>query len=392
MNKSKMNINESPFGHWVVAGKKYYNKLQAVVDSVPKGWWPHFYFHEDKFSKFDWTTEPVETLTDLYKKRALSLRQKFDHITIEFSGGADSWTALYSFLRQGLHVDVVSHSYMDAIDLDKSNKSSINQNAEAKHQAWPWFKKFQELDPAMEWRLTSVTDMIIDGWAGGPQDPFHHNMFNIGLFYKIGPILEYLNKIPQDKKSAIIYGLDKPNIFFEDNNFYLYFPETPIIHRQVIERYNLGIPATDILFYWDHECTELLIKQGHLIMNWFKQHPNMIPLISNRHYRNSDLYHEIVNAIIYPDFQVDWQSEKSTGMYKMTHELWFHDNSEGALHNKNWRSTMQKLSDTVNDVVIDTPFESFIKKEDNYSILATCWSKMYKLGSLDPVFNNIKGN
>ena len=99
-----MNINESPFGHWVVAGKKYYNKLQAVVDSVPKGWWPHFYFHEDKFSKFDWTTEPVETLTDLYKKRALSLRQKFDHITIEFSGGADSWTALYSFLRQGLHV------------------------------------------------------------------------------------------------------------------------------------------------------------------------------------------------------------------------------------------------------------------------------------------------
>ena len=137
-----MSITESPFGHWIVAGKKYYNKLQAVVASVPKGWWPHFYFHEDKFSKFDWSIEPAESLTDLYKKRALSIRQKFDHVTIEFSGGADSWTALYSFLRQGLHVDVVSHRYADAIDLDENNKKVINQAAEAKYKTWPCVKKF----------------------------------------------------------------------------------------------------------------------------------------------------------------------------------------------------------------------------------------------------------
>ena len=373
--------NNSPFGHWVVAGKKYYNKLKAVVDAVPNGWWPHFYFHEDKFSKYDWTVEPNESLTELYKKRAKLIRQRFDHITIEFSGGADSWTALYSFLRQGLHVDVVSHRYVEAVDLGSNNKSVINQAAEAKYQAWPWFKKFQELDPAMEWRITYITDTIIDGWASGAQDPFHYNIFNAGLMYKVGPAIEYLNKVQQDKKSAIVYGLDKPNLFFEDNNFYLYFPETPIMHRAVIERYNLGLPVTDVLFFWDHECAELLIKQAHLIMNWFKKNPHMIYLISNRHYRNNDLYYQIVNTIIYPDFQEDWQSEKAQGMYKLTHEDWFHVGSARKLEKKNWNSSMALMSDAINDTLMHTPFEDFIKKEDGYSILAATWSKPYYLGS-----------
>lgn len=365
-----------------MAGKRYYNKLKAVVEAVPHGWWPHFYFHEDKFSQYDWTVEPTETLVELYKQRAKSIRQRFDHITVEFSGGADSWTALYSFLRQGLHVDVVSHRYVDAVDLGSDNRSVTNQAAEAKYQAWPWFKKFQELDPAMEWRVTYITDMVIDGWASGVQDPFHYNVFNVGLMYKVGPAIEYLNKVQQDKKSAIVYGLDKPNLFFENNNFYLYFPETPIMHRAVIERHNMGLPITDILFYWDHECTELLIKQAHLIMNWFRRNPHMISLISNRSYRNTELYYQIINPIIYPDFQEDWQSEKAQGVHKMTHEDWFHNNSNGDLGKKNWNSSMQLMSDTINDTLLRTPFEDFIKKEDDYSILAANWSKMYRLGSL----------
>ena len=379
---STTNNNDSAFGHWIVAGKRYYNKLKAVVDAVPNGWWPHFYFHEDKFAKYDWTVEPRESLAELYKKRAKLIRQRFDHITVEFSGGADSWTALYSFLRQGLHVDVVSHRYVEAVDLGSGNRSVINQAAEAKYQAWPWFKKFQELDPAMEWQITYITDQVIDGWSSGVQDPFHYNVFNVGLMYKVGPAVEYLNKVQPDKKSAIVYGLDKPNLFFENNNFYLYFPETPIMHRAVIERHNLGLPITDVLFYWDHECTELLIKQAHLIMNWFKQHPHMINLISNRSYRNTDLYYQIINPIIYPDFQEDWQSEKAQGVHKMTHEDWFHTGSAGALGKKNWNSSMKLMSDTVNDTLVNTPFEAFIKKEDGYSILAANWSKMYRLGSL----------
>jgi hypothetical protein len=373
---------ESPFGHWVVAGKKYYNKLKAVVNAVPNGWWPHFYFHEDKFLKYNWTVEPKESLIDLYKKRALLIRNQFDHITVDFSGGADSWTVLYSFLQQGLHVDTVAHRYVEAVDLGVDDKSVGNQASEAKYQAWPWFKKFQELDPAMEWKTTYLTDMVIDGWASGKQDIFQYNVFNIGLMYKVGQAVEYLNKIQSDKKSAIIYGIDKPNLFFENNTFYLYFPETPIMHRAVIERYNLGLPITDILFYWDYECAELLIKQGHLIMNWFKQHPDMIPLISNRHYRNTELYYKIINPIIYPDYQEDWQSEKADGVHNMTHEKWFHDNLKGTMASNNWHLTMQDMSNTINDTLVNTPFEDFIKKEADYSILAASWSKMYKLGSL----------
>lgn len=374
---------DSPYGYWEVAGKKYYNKLQAVVDAVPQGWWPHFNFNEDVFSKLDWSVEPTNTLESLYNIRAQHIRQKYDHITIEFSGGSDSWYALYSFVRQGLHVDVVSHKYADAIDLGEHNKDVSNQATEAKYQAWPWFNKFKELCPNMEWRLTYVTDMIVDRWSNESLDPFKYNIFNIGIIPKLPEsTMDSLTFIPFNNKSAIIYGLDKPNLFFENNNFYLYFPDIPIMHRTVIERKLSGIPVDDVLFFWDRDCFQLLAKQAHLIMNWFKKNPGMLPVISNRHYRNNDIYYGIINKIIYPDFQETWQSDKAEGQFKLTHEQWFHNNSEHTKHGQNWHKSMSKLSDAVNDTLTGTQFESFIKKEDDYSLLPGGWSKMYYLGSL----------
>jgi hypothetical protein len=66
----------------------------------------------------------------------------------------------------------------------------------------------------------------------------------------------------------------------------------------------------------------------------------------------------------------------------MTHEEWFHTGAAGDLGKKNWNSSMQRMSDTINDTLMHTAFEDFIKKEAGYSILAVNWSKMYRLGSL----------
>jgi hypothetical protein len=371
------------FGHWEVAGKKYYNKLQAVVDAVPNGWWPHFNFNEHKFSLFDWSIEPTETLDLLYNQRAYNIREKYDHITLEFSGGADSWYALYSFVRQGLHVDVVSHKYADAFELGEHNKGAENQSAEAIYQAWPWFNKFKELSPNMEWRLTYVTDMIINRWSRESLDPFKYNIFHIGIIPKLGDsTMSALKFIPFNSKSAIIYGLDKPNLIFEDNKFYLYFPDIPIMHRAVIERSLENLPVDDILFYWDRDCARLLSKQAHLIMNWFKRNPTMLPIISNRHYRDNDIYYGIVDKLIYPEYQRTWQSEKAKGQYKCTNEKWFHNDSKDTTYGDNWHKSMKKLSSVVTDTLTGTQFESLIKTEDNYSILPGMWSKLYYLGSL----------
>jgi len=375
------NYDDSPYGHWVVAGKKYYNKLQAVTDAVPHGWWPHFWFHEDKFSLCNWTVEPVESLDNLYLRRARALRKKYNHISIYFSGGGDSSTALYSFLKQGLHVDLVLHNFVDLVDFGVEDKDASNIHIEAKHQAWPWFKKFQELDPTMKWQLNYTADIIRDGWSSGPVDPYFYNVFNVNLMNKIpGQGWDILKNVPSDN-AAVVFGLDKPNLFFENNKFYLYFPESRITHFALMERKLLGLPYTDVPFYWDTECSDLIIKQAHTIMNWFKQNPRMLPLISNRHYR-SDIYNQIVKRLIYPDYQEDWQTENPQGLYYMNTEKWFHEGTDHTQYKKNWNKSMQVLSDSINDLLIGTEFESFVQKEDGYSIIASGWSKLYYIGSL----------
>lgn len=369
------------FGYWEVCGKKYHHKLRAVIDAVALGHWPHYNFHEDAFSKFSWTTEPTETLTELYCQRARQLREKHESISIEFSGGADSWNAVYSFLRQGLHVDVLLYSYDKNISQDQNDTSGKNCQSEGIFSAYPWYKKFLELDPAIKWVTHEKTDDMIETWSRGTIDPLEHNMIHPGWLTKVSRELGDDINCRADT-SANLIGIDKPNLFFKDNTFYFYFPDFPHLLRGVLDREARGTNINDYLFYWDPDCAKLLIKQAHIVMNWFKQNPKMLYLISNQHHRDTDAYYHIVDSLIYPDYQEIWQSKKPKGIYLLEHESWF-ENHIDTVHGKNWAATRQNLSDIVASTLSGTQFENFMQTEDGFSRLPVSWSKMYEIGSIN---------
>ena len=126
----KNTAHKKRFGSWRVNGKDYYNKLSAVVDAVKSGHWIHWDFNDELFAKHDWSREPLDSLDTLYGKRARALRETYQHIAIEFSGGADSWNLLYHFCRQGLSVDTLIHRYAEETVGTSTDKSSSNQWAE----------------------------------------------------------------------------------------------------------------------------------------------------------------------------------------------------------------------------------------------------------------------
>ena len=378
---------KNEYGHYVVAGRRYNNKLKAVIDAVPNGWWPHWNFYEDQFSKINWSIEPTESLEDLYCRRARSLRQQYEHISIEFSGGADSWNALYSFLRAGCHVDAVIHRYLDVGLTDISDLSATNQYSEGRFQAYPWFKRFQELDPNLKWYTYYLTDNLINAWAQTPLDVFELNANQVVNILKVpGDGMIAYDCIPPFKTSALVYGLDKPNLFFKNNNFYLFFADEPVHGRGLVERTEIGVPHTDIMFYWDPDCTDLLIKQAHIVMNWFKKHPQYLTLINNRKQRNRDLYYNIVNALVYPEYKPDWQSTKVTGKTFLDSEIWFHCGNPENLAVRNWKNRINDYSGLVHDTLHETQFETFLEAEqhngNDYYNLPNSWSHLYKIGSL----------
>jgi hypothetical protein len=370
------------FGTWQVSGLHYKNKLSAVIDAVKIGHWIHWDFNESIFTKYDWTKEPSRSLTDLYGDRAKKLREKYAHIAVEFSGGADSWNLLYHFCRLNLPVDTVIHRYTDTAVKEKHNLTSENVWAEGKFQAWPSFQKLKELNPNLKWHTWDIVESTQDFWSSTNIDFTVHNNLQPGAAQKT-PGGANINPfgIPDLPSTAMVYGIDKPMIEFDNGNFYLVFYDTQIIFRSVIERELAGISMEDILFYWDPENIDMLAKQGHTVMNWFRQNPHMIPLISHR-----PSYLSIINKLVYPEYSPIWQSEKPTGgMFTLSHEKWFTHNQSMRGCNE-WHKMRRNQTDFLDSIVAGTEFTKHINPDEfgdaRYKALSACPSKRYYLGSL----------
>ena len=98
-------LEQNPrLGFYTVGDQRFYSKPQALLEATATGHFPHFNFNREVYSKIDTTIEPQTSLRELYRMRAKQLREKYDYIRLEFSGGSDSTTVLYSFINNGIQI------------------------------------------------------------------------------------------------------------------------------------------------------------------------------------------------------------------------------------------------------------------------------------------------
>jgi len=77
------------------------------------------------FENVDWETEPTDSLSNLYRKRAQQIRDSYDYIVLYFSGGSDSITMLNAFMKNDIEVDeVVVYVNTDFKDILKDDSLS----------------------------------------------------------------------------------------------------------------------------------------------------------------------------------------------------------------------------------------------------------------------------
>jgi hypothetical protein len=370
------------FGYWEVCGKKYTNKLQAAIAAVSQGHWIHWNFNEDTFGRYDWTQEPIQSLQELYDSRARSIREKYSFVALEFSGGTDSWNILNSFCRQKLKVDLVIHKVIESQVGDISNHSAQNIWAEGKFQAWRSFLKFQELVPDMKWATWDIEKCIVDGWRQGPRDILSINGLDCVAQSKMSSNID-LNpfNIPNLPSTAYLFGIDKPIVELHNDGWYIVFYDQQPMARCSAERTLAGIGWHDLFFYWDPDCVPLIIKQAHVILNFFRQHPNhpdLVKILGSRRQQHKNL----ITRLIYPDYQEIWQSEKVKGHIAFDRDDWF-INQLDDLSNRNWHKTAKNYSDTVKELTQDTPFAKYVHLDANdsrFTVLADCPGRRYYLG------------
>ena len=373
-------------GLYKVGDKAFTNKLEACLarNSIPGEHYLHWDYHEDVFATKQWTVEPPVSIEELYKQRALQLREQYDHLVLFYSGGADSHTILQAFIRNNIKIDEVfiygafkaeekviqglgwsqdpGYYSREVINIAKPMLEHLQKTHNFKITIWDWTDKTLETLKNPDWFWDVGTRYAPDTI---PRQFLHEAFRHNDRFEGKG------------KKVGFIFGIDKPRMLRDDKHVYFAFLDQMLTtgvgnNSDINGRYW----ENDEYFYWSPNLAEIAIKQGHLIYNFLKR-TNQIGILN--HTNNLSSFHQgnfnqLVHPIIYPGWDTNtWQVKKSTSTVKDEFGQWFFDLAPEESQ-KQWFNGINEMERIVgknnfnNNTVMDG--------------LLGCYSKLYKIGDI----------
>jgi hypothetical protein len=227
-------IEQNPkLGYYKVGEQIFYSKPEAYMYATVHNHWPEWKFNVADFAKFNWEHEPELDIRELYRIRAQQLRDKYDWIRIESSGGSDSTTAIYSFLLNGIHLDEVVFRYPKQLEKgmsgDPFNTKAENTLSEWDFAAKPLLNWIQTNYPAVKITFDDYSDDIIsssylkdESWIYTTRDWFQPGH---GTKHSNVRMSEHKKIADSGKKVCVVYGIDKPKVTIVNDCWYLVFTD-----------------------------------------------------------------------------------------------------------------------------------------------------------------------
>jgi hypothetical protein len=378
------------FGYYTVGKLKMYSQIEATEVSqrlnLPIDW----HFNEEVFRHCDWTVEPKETISELYRKRCEQLREKYDYLALYYSGGADSDNILNHFIENNIKLDEV----VSLMDYEGSQDRMSKTNAEIFEVAIPKIKEAQKKQPHLKHTIIDTTNFVLDSYKKLNLDQIYNQNTSFAPFTLIRGKVKYSQQHWKEmfsvgKKVGFIYGIEKPRVTVDDNfNFNYFFTSTTIAAATTpeLQRENNPFDFTE-LFYWSPDFPKIPIKQSHIVKNFvkrvgfegFKRYANRVNGVirqppSGLNYtllHNGDyLINEELNRLIYPYWYNIPYQYKAINMILYEKEIWFIGKMNSEEQAKNWKAITQKVLEITKT---DYKKQSFF----NNAISA---SKLYNLG------------
>lgn len=346
-------------GYYTVGTQTYYSKVQALIEGTKTKNFPVWNFNNEVFGKLDWATDPAVSLKDLYRLRAQQLREKYDWIRVEASGGGDSTTAIFSFLLNDIHIDEVIFRYPKTGEKNVTG-DAYNTKCENTLSEWDFAAK-----PLLNWIAThypkvKITihdyseDMLNESdrdetWVFKSKDYFqpghsskHHNYGTI----------DHKRMAEEGKSICILYGIDKPKICIKDGKWYLYFLDLQANHSNP----DMGdyTNITNEYFYWTPDLPEIVLKQSHIIKNWFSlpqnQYLQYLVRWPNHSIAHRTTYESVVKPLIYPDYNpTTFQVAKPTNSFYNEMDFWFYTNFKETKVYQIWQAGLNLLVDNIDE-------------------------------------------
>ena len=337
-------------GFYKVGNKVILNKITAILEAENTHQFPYFNFHDEIYSQFDWSKEPTETLGQLYAARAWELRNKYDHLILQFSGGGDSANIMETFINNKIPLDeVLIRGAHSASEKNFNNTSAKNFFAENYLNAYPLAVYIKNnFYPDLKITVVDTVDYTIKWFEKNKNWHEDHNfvVFTPGIAWRSdcnNIDQSFQERAEKGVKQAHILGLEKPLMSYENGTYQVKFLDQYCNNLLYPSLNQPDLPYNIEAFYWGESTAPMIIKQAHAIKNYIKNN-RLSPDVLKRRGR---AYHDWLANIIYRrTLPVFYQAEKNSFNSFETDEFFFRDPGK---HVKNFLTGVKWLTDPIPD-------------------------------------------
>jgi hypothetical protein len=375
--------NYDRLGYYLVGWKKFYNKTLALIYAKQYSFEVRWIFNDDVYGIQDWAVPVEESLESLYLRRAKQIRDTYDYVILYYSGGSDSHNVLTTFVDNNIHIDEI---VMELPEIDKNHfndcdTSSRNVYGEILYVAAPRLKEIQnKLNPNTKIRFTDFSKPVIelmqkDNWFETMPTNAFFNLGQIGrqlLHSTDRTLIDLANK---SRKVCQLYGVDKPLVTFDGNDYYAYFTDSSAMHVNPVTPENNKEYADYVeteFFYWTPDMPEIVIKQAQLIKLACMLDENKKEFWKKSMKKHIGEFRKIMHPIIYPGLEEPtFQTDKPESNIIRPMDAWF------------WNSTTSNAQDNylyaIRSYLNDKISSEYFIHGDSEKGIASVNTRFYKL-------------
>lgn len=285
-------------GHfWRVGDQIFHSKAMAVEYASRTGEQLHFDYFNGFYSNIDWSTEPKESLHQLYKHRAEQLLSKYDHVALLLSGGSDSTAMVNTFIHNGLKpAEVVSYQLLNKV-MDKKSTTNIEVTMSASKTA----KACEDV---------GIPYRIINMWDNINNVKYDHKFFetadtrmsidNLIKMEGINNDKKLLDMVSAGKKVCLVNGLEKPRVFIKDGYWTTAHLDGPLASnfygRDMVDNHGIYTER----FFTTKDMPSINVKQCHVVMQHYEQNvPDYKNILTHTNEFDVESYYKVLNDILF---------------------------------------------------------------------------------------------
>ncbi len=372
-------------GHFKVGERIFYSKIDAILHASQTDLDVTFHFHDDVYEKANWSQPSYTPLNELYRQRAQQLRDKYDYLVLHYSGGSDSHNILRTFLDNKIHLDEVFVRW--PVEATKRFCPVATRNDDPTNLLSEW-----ELTivPQLEWLKSNYPDQKVT--VKDTSDVFGLNELSEegmiyaagGLYVNPGSLIRQtvtsdveINMLNKHQKVASIYGANKPCLLKRGPDLYTFFIDYAARNGGGTGG---GQTKNVELFYWTPDMPQILVEQCHVILNYFKNNPDLQPLIEKKQFTEEAYWlnlDDVIKMLLYSNWDfTSFQVKKVAGwVWFNEYDAYLRQHYSSERFMDRWRGINRTLNSS-----IDKRFKKYVEGQSKG--IEPLITKMYHVGKL----------